>query len=318
MTLPDEKGDGSMAQVPNPLPPHRELRTAIYIYSALIVVGIVIIILLAPWIGTWEPVASARASDNLLTLIVFTAVAVPVFMFVMVFGFSNLYFFRHPHFEAPERDGPHIVAGLRPQIAWIALTTFHALVLFLWGVIFLARADAAPAPGITQLDVDVTAEQWQFNFTYPQYNNAQSNILEVPIDRPIYFTITSIDVVHSFSVNEMGFKEDAVPGVFTHIRVTPNKIGNYTIRCYELCGLYHTYMEGQVKIVPASDFTTWVNALTTHGYPWGINGAGAPVGAPQPPTTPTPSGSGFVGPGGAQAFLYPTLPAADLPRAPAA
>jgi cytochrome c oxidase subunit 2 len=307
-----------MAQVPNPLPPHRELRTAIYVYSALIVVGIVIIILLAPWIGTWEPVASARASDNLLTLIVFTAVAVPVFMFVMVFGFSNLYFFRHRHYapDPPARDGPHIIAGLRPQIAWIALTAAHALVLFLWGVLFLARADAAPAPGISQLNIDVTAEQWQFNFTYPQYNNAQSVTLEVPVDRPIYFTITSIDVVHSFSVNELGFKEDAVPGVFTHIRVTPNKIGNYTIRCYELCGLYHTYMEGQVKVVPASEFTLWVNSLQTHGYPWGINGAGAPVGAPAPPTTPTPSGgSGFVRPGGSPSARIPAPLAENVPRA---
>lgn len=303
-----------MAQIPNPLPPHRELRTAIYIYTALVVVGIVVVILLAPWIATWEPVASARASDNLLTLIVFTAVAIPVFMFVMVFGFMNLYFFRHRRLgdSVPERDGPYIVAGFRSQIAWIALTAFHALVLFLWGVIFLARVDAAPAPGISQLNVDVTGEQWQFNFTYPQYHNAQSEILEVPVGRPIYFTITSLDVVHSFSVNELGFKEDAVPGVFTHIRVTPDKVGTYTIRCYELCGLYHTYMEGLMKVVSASDFTTWVNSLKTHGYPWGINGAGAPVGAPPPPTPL--SGSGFVGPGGPQAFIPPTSFEENVPR----
>ena len=50
----------------NPLPTHREMRIAIYIYAALIVIGVVVVILLYPWIETWEPVASDRAADELL------------------------------------------------------------------------------------------------------------------------------------------------------------------------------------------------------------------------------------------------------------
>jgi cytochrome c oxidase subunit II len=270
-------------QIPNPIPPHRELRIAIYIYAALVVLGIVAVVLLSPWIESWEPVASDRASDNFLTLIVFIAIAVPVFMFVMVFGFANLFFFRHRLGTRPESDGPRVVATRGQQVAWIGITAAHALALFLWGVIFLARADAAPPPNANQLNIDVTAEQWLFTYTYPQYGNAQSDILELPVERPVYFTITSLDVVHSFSVNELGFKEDAVPGVFTHIRVTPDKIGTYTVRCYELCGILHTYMEAPVRVVSASAFDAWVRSLPTHGYPWGINGAGAPNGASPPP-----------------------------------
>lgn len=299
----------------NPLSAHRELRISIYVYMALIVVGVVAVVLLSPWIETWEPVASARASDNFLTLIVFTAIAVPVFMFVIVFGFFNLIYYRNRIFHrnrgTPVEDGPYIVGGLGTQIAWIGITAAHALVLFAWGLIFLARADAAPAPGVSQLNIDVTGEQWQFNFTYPQYGNAQSEILEMPVDRPVYFTITSLDVVHSFSVDSMGFKEDAVPGVFTHIRVTPDKLGSYTLRCYELCGLYHTYMEAPVRVVSASDFDTWVHSLKVHGYPWGINGAGVPNGGQAPPT---PSGSGSIGSNAPQAFIMPTAPPMDVPR----
>ncbi len=298
----------------NPLPTHRELRIAIYVYAALIVIGVVAVVLLSPWIESWEPVASDRAADNFLTLIVFTAIAVPVFMFVIVFGFFNLFYFRNRVFRrrrgAPTEDGPYLIAGLKPQIAWIGLTAMHALVLFAWGLIFLARADAAPAPGSNQLNVDVTGEQWQFNFTYPQYGNAQSEILEMPVNRPVYFTITSLDVVHSFAVDSMGFKEDAVPGVFTHIRVTPDKIGSYTVRCYELCGLYHTYMEAPVRVVSEADFDTWVHSLKVHGYPWGINGAGVPNGGAPPPTQ---SGSGSVGSSGSQALILPNSPA-NVPR----
>jgi cytochrome c oxidase subunit 2 len=299
----------------NPLPTHRELRIAIYVYAALIVIGVIVVVLLSPWIESWEPVASDRAADNFLTLIVFTAIAVPVFMFVIVFGFFNIFYFRNRVFRrrrgAPTEDGPYLIAGLKPQIAWIGLTAAHALVLFAWGLIFLARADAAPAPGSNQLNIDVTGEQWQFNFTYPQYGNAQSEILEMPVDRPVYFTITSLDVVHSFAVDSMSFKEDAVPGVFTHIRVTPDKIGSYTVRCYELCGLYHTYMEAPVRVVSEADFDTWVHSLKVHGYPWGINGAGVPNGGAAPPT---PSGSGSVGSSGSQALIVPHSTSANVPR----
>ncbi|HZC07299.1 MAG TPA: cytochrome c oxidase subunit II, partial [Ktedonobacterales bacterium] len=267
------------ADRPDPGVPH--LRRAVYIYTALTIIGILVVVALSPWIFTWTPLVSLRASDNFLTLIVFTCVAMPVFMFVMVFGFYNLFAFR-PR-GRPERDGPPIVASRTAIIAWVGITTAHAVALFIWGLIFLGRADAAPAPQLKVLQVYVTGEQWQFNFTYPQYGNAQSEILELPVNQPVYFTITSLDVVHSFSVPALGFKEDAVPGIFTHIRTTPSAIGTYSLRCFELCGIYHTYMEAPVHVVNPADFTSWVGSLKVHGYPWGINGAGAPNGAPPSP-----------------------------------
>lgn len=281
---------------PGPTTPH--LRWALTIYTALTVIGILVVALVFyPWVFTWTPLVSERATDNFLTLIVFTCIAVPVFMFVMVFGFYSLFAFRRR--GRPDRDGPPIYASRNAIIAWVTITTVHAAVLFFWGLIFLGRADAAPPPQLSQLQVDVTAEQWQFNFTYPQYGNAQSEILELPVNRPVYFTITSLDVVHSFSVPALGFKEDAVPGIFTHIRTTPTAIGTYPLRCFELCGILHTYMEAPVHVVATSDFTSWVGALTTHGYPWGINGAGAPNGAPTPPASISGGGgdSGMISPG---------------------
>ncbi len=72
------------------------------------------------------------------------------------------------------------------------------------------------------------------------------------------FTIHSIDVQHSFWIPSFGIKQDAVPGEVTHISVTPNKIGEYVVRCAELCGLYHAYMNTPVKVVSSADFDAWV------------------------------------------------------------
>lgn len=220
-----------------------------------------------------SPIAADRANDYMITMEVFTILSCPIFALVMVFAFYSLFRWRSP--GEPRRDAPYHVAGKGIQVAWVAVSTLLVGLLYAWGLVFLDRADAAPPAGATVLNVDVTGEQWNWNFTYPQYGNAQSGYLEVPINRPILFKITSIDVVHSFSVPAWALKEDAVPGQFTYIRVTPNLKGTFGLRCYELCGMFHSYMESQARVVSAADFARWVHTQPT-GYPWGIGGAGVP------------------------------------------
>ena len=117
----------NQAADPNPRIPH--LRRALTIYTVLTVIGILLVALVFyPWVFTWTPLVSERATDNFLTLIVFTCIAVPVFMFVMVFGGYSLFAFRHHN--RPERDGPPIYATRNAIIAWVGITTVHAAVLF--------------------------------------------------------------------------------------------------------------------------------------------------------------------------------------------
>jgi cytochrome c oxidase subunit 2 len=56
----------------------------------------------------------------------------------------------------------------------------------------------------------------------------------------------------------MGIKMDANPGVTTEAAVTPNKIGVFDVRCAELCGLLHAYMQTKVHVVSQSDYDKWV------------------------------------------------------------
>jgi cytochrome c oxidase subunit 2 len=269
-------------------PPVNHIRRMLIIWVVASVIGIIAAVTIPRGLNGIIPTASERTSDYNLTLEVFTVLAAPVFMLVMVVAFYSLFTWRVA--ERPLRDGPPMRASRGVQFAWVAISAVLVTGLFAWGLIFLNRADAAPPPGSNVLKIYVTGEQWNWNYTYPQYGNAQSDVLEVPINRPILFQITSLDVVHSFSVPAWGLKEDAVPGRFTYIRVTPNQMGDYSVRCYELCGMFHAYMEGPVRVVSAADFAKWV-VTQPSGYPWGIGGVGVPsnLGSPGAPTpVPTP------------------------------
>jgi cytochrome c oxidase subunit II len=108
--------------------------------------------------------------------------------------------------------------------------------------------------------VDVTGQQWMWTYAYPSLG-VESNVLELPVGRPVEFRVTSEDVLHGFVIDGLAVAMDANPGWWTTApTVTPNRIGDYTTRCVELCGLYHSYMWSRVQVVSASAFSSWVAA----------------------------------------------------------
>ena len=70
--------------------------------------------------------------------------------------------------------------------------------------------------------------------------------------------MTSKDVNHAFWVPEFRVKQDLVHGHETVVRFTPIETGEYTLRCAELCGLSHWSMRRNVRVVPADEFTAWL------------------------------------------------------------
>jgi len=82
----------------------------------------------------------------------------------------------------------------------------------------------------------------------------------LPKDRPVVFQVTSTDVIHSFWLPEMGIKVDANPAVTTEVSTTPNLLGTFNVRCAELCGLNHSYMETTATVLSPTDFDSWVRS----------------------------------------------------------
>jgi len=129
-------------------------------------------------------------------------------------------------------------------------------------VIFLAYLGAQSLGVVRQVDpsamvVRVTAGQWFWKFQY-QDSGITSTTLFLPVGRQVDLQMTSLDVIHSFWVPEFRVKQDIVPGQTNELRITPIEIGAYRVRCAELCGTRHAYMEAPVYVVSQQDFDAWV------------------------------------------------------------
>jgi cytochrome c oxidase subunit 2 len=177
------------------------------------------------------------------------------------------------------------------EIVWTVLTTvlFVGLNLATYTLWAAERFDPA---GANAVRVEVTGMQFAWYFRYPgpdgkfgatnpeledasaggeaalgldpkdpaSKDDVVTGTMVVPVNREIEVILRAHDVIHSFFIPQMRFKQDAVPGLAIHMHFTPIQTGDYEILCAELCGLGHYKMHGMLKVVSQEEFDKWLAA----------------------------------------------------------
>jgi cytochrome c oxidase subunit 2 len=91
--------------------------------------------------------------------------------------------------------------------------------------------------------------------------------------------LRSIDVLHNFTVPQFRAKMDLVPGMITHVWLTPTRTGSFDLLCEELCGIGHFAMRGRVSVDAPSDFDAWLARQPTFAQTRAHGAGDAPAGA---------------------------------------
>jgi len=84
------------------------------------------------------------------------------------------------------------------------------------------------------------------------------NEVVVPVNKKIRIITTANDVIHSWTIQAFGVKQDAIPGFVRDAWFKAEKIGKYRGQCVELCGKEHAFMPIVVNVVSDADYTKWV------------------------------------------------------------
>jgi len=227
---------------------------------------------------------SSSAEGQQFDYQVLGAIATPVVIGVLLyFGYALAFWRRKP---GDDTDAAPVHGNVKVQATWIIGTA--AIVLFLAGfgtyeLVVPAGAGGGEGPqpiwkpaGITTssitswtpggsniLQVQVIGQQWAWTFRYPQFGGFETTQLVLPVNQPVQFNVTSLDVIHDFWAIQLGVKADANPGLNNVAYTTPQQIGSFEVRCDELCGIWHgsMYTTGQVESV--SDFLKWTKTSAT-------------------------------------------------------
>jgi cytochrome c oxidase subunit II len=209
----------------------------------------------------------AESISSLLVLVL----AVTGAIFVLVEGvllYSIICYRRQP---VSGNEPPQVYGSLPIEIAWTAapLLIVFVLALILTRTEFEVRVDpGTPPPGSKPLYVTVIGHQWWWEYIYETYDGQDlgvitANELHVPasvegVARPVYLTLKSADVCHSFWVPRLAGKTDLIPGRTNQMWFQTKERGLFLGQCAEYCGTQHAHMLLRVNVDSPAEFQTWL------------------------------------------------------------
>jgi cytochrome c oxidase subunit 2 len=177
--------------------------------------------------------------------------------------------------------GAVIFIGVMLLLAWALRRRAPAARPLLWilggGVLFPGVVLAAlmawslpmsppwkPLPPKDALVISVTGRMWwwEVRYTDPATGNEvhAANEIRIPTGRPVYLSLTSTDVIHSFWVPQLGGKMDMLPGRMQHLLLSADRPGIYRGQCAEFCGEQHARMALHVVAETPEAFAAWLAA----------------------------------------------------------
>lgn len=173
------------------------------------------------------------------------------FIFLIGLTFAMLYFiYKYNNKKNPVAT--QIKGSTKLEIIWTVIPTILVLVMFYYG---WAGWKPMQKPPKDSFNIKVIARMWNFTFEYE--NGKKTDTLFVPQNKAVRLNLNSLDVLHSLYIPAFRVKEDVVPGREKFLWFIPQQEGLYDLFCTEYCGLNHSYMLNQVKVMPDKDFNAW-------------------------------------------------------------
>jgi cytochrome c oxidase subunit 2 len=208
------------------------------------------------------PVGSTDRTQHIWELWLGAWIAV-LAIFLLVFGLIVYAAVRYRR-----RSDDEVPPQIRYNLPIEALYTFAPVIIV--AVFFFHTVTSQNNVLESEAEPDHTIEvvgskwQWAFNYLDEQAVDGEDVYdigtpetpaeLYLPVDESVRFVLKSPDVIHSFWIPEFYFKMDVVPGKVNRFDLTPTRTGEFTGRCAELCGLYHSRMIFKVHVVSRADY----------------------------------------------------------------
>lgn len=200
----------------------------------------------------------ARQIDNLFVPVFLVAAVI----FVIVQGAIVYIMWRYRRRPETADVVPKQTHGnTRLEIGW---TILPAVIMFaIMGPTIATILDLAKKPD-NALEVTVVGQQWWWEYQYDTNGDGTADVitaneLHIPVDQPVYLTLKSRDVIHSFWVPRLAGKKDVAPGRTHHLTIEAEEPGAvYLGQCVEFCGASHANMRLKVFAHDRAGFDAWL------------------------------------------------------------
>ena len=160
----------------------------------------------------------------------------------------------------PQRPRRWLASRTMVIIGGIAFPIVVLSVLLVYGLLLTRTIVAEPSEA--PLKIHVVGEQFWWRVRYEPEGDrgelATANEIHIPIGRPVRFSLTTADVIHSFWAPNLGGKLDMIPGQVNAFVLQADRPGVYRGQCAEFCGGAHALMAFDVVAHEPQQFTAWL------------------------------------------------------------
>nr|AEM66830.1 cytochrome c oxidase subunit II [Mecinus barbarus] len=173
-----------------------------------------------------------------------------------------------------------LLEGQLIEMVWTILPAIILIMIALPSLRLLYILDEIFNPMIT---VKAIGHQWFWSYEYSDYKNIEfdsymipdnqlspmnfrlldvDNRMIIPYNTQIRIIITSIDVIHSWTIPSLGVKIDATPGRLNQANFNINRTSLFFGQCSEICGANHSFMPIVIETVSSNKFISWMNSMS--------------------------------------------------------
>uniref|UniRef100_A0AAU7GG20 Cytochrome c oxidase subunit 2 n=1 Tax=Mecysmoderes ater TaxID=3158840 RepID=A0AAU7GG20_9CUCU len=170
-----------------------------------------------------------------------------------------------------------LLEGQTIEMIWTILPAVILIIIALPSLHLLYLLDEIYNPVLT---IKAIGHQWYWSYEYSDYKKIEfdsymlpietmksynfrlldvDNRMMVPFNSQIRMIVTSMDVIHSWTIPSLGVKIDGTPGRLNQVSFNINRTGLFYGQCSEICGANHSFMPIVIESVPTNFFIKWLN-----------------------------------------------------------
>jgi cytochrome o ubiquinol oxidase subunit II len=206
------------------------------------------------------PIAQKEQRLILTALALSLIVIIPVY--IMLFGFAWRY--RESNQSAryePEYDHSRVLES----IWWgVPIVLISVLAVITWRSSHELDPFKALNSSKPPLTIQAISMRWKWLFIYPDQNIASVNFIQVPVNRPVTFEITSDAPMNSFWIPQLGGQIYSMSGMATHLNLEASQAGTYYGSSANISGDGFAGMHFMVKASSPAGFNQWVKSVKSN------------------------------------------------------
>nr|ALO64473.1 cytochrome c oxidase subunit II [Bombus sylvestris] len=163
------------------------------------------------------------------------------------------------------------------EIIWTLIPALILMIICFPSLKILYYIDEILNPFMT---IKTMGHQWYWSYEYPEFNNIEfesymlnynsnnqfrlletDNRLIIPFKIYMRMIISSMDVIHSWTIPSLGIKVDAIPGRINQLSLICLRPGIFFGQCSEICGMNHSFMPIMLESTSYNNFLNWIKKM---------------------------------------------------------